>query len=331
MWGSLQLDWPFSLVVVVVITITSRSHRSPSTDDCKYSTPACVSVCLSTVVGSLLYVAAIYPCFLPHIAPSPLSQPRLSELSHLSVLRSLSSFSSLTLSLFLRRQKHGAFLTGSDRSHFPLPPPPSTISTNQCPPPLLPLSLLPEHSPQTGSGAPLLRLVLPCFLLMHCVLFTEILVGWLWSLGGLVSGVLPHPTPSPSFLTSAPPQLFPPVPTCLKCVLPPSFPPPNCGFVACIRSISTLQSSLSILYNTVPYCMSLQTCHVGLSWFDFMFCYYYDDFKCWYYHCHRSSWLFWQDVIGVKWCWLKETVHLLYPAKKQFCNATLHDKMTHLV
>lgn len=135
MWGSLQLDWPFSLVVVVVITITSRSHRSPSTDDCKYSTPACVSVCLSTVVGSLLYVAAIYPCFLPHIAPSPLSQPRLSELSHLSVLRSLSSFSSLTLSLFLRRQKHGAFLTGSDRSHFPLPPPPSTISTNQCPPP----------------------------------------------------------------------------------------------------------------------------------------------------------------------------------------------------
>ena len=294
MWGSLQLDWPFSLVVVVVITITSRSHRSPSTDDCKYSTPACVSVCLSTVVGSLLYVAAIYPCFLPHIAPSPSSQPRLSELSHLSVLRSLSSFSSLTLSLFLRRQKHGAFLTGSDRSHFPsLPPPPQrsyhptlpwpkpppspphhTYPIPPPPPPFLPLSLLPEHSPQTGSGAPFLRLVLPCFLLMHCVLFY-------WDSGGmtLISRWLgiwcPAPPPPLSLLLNlsrAPPPTLPPCPPLFDMCPPPSLPPPHCGFVACIRSISTLQSSLSILYNTVPYCMSLQTCHVGLSWFDFMFC-----------------------------------------------------------
>lgn len=98
-----------------MIITTSCSHRSPSTDDCKYSTPPCVSVCPSTVVGSLLCVASIYPC-LPHITPSPFLRPQTCPL--------LSPF----LSSPLTRQKHGAFLTGSDR------PQSSTISTSQPPP-----------------------------------------------------------------------------------------------------------------------------------------------------------------------------------------------------
>lgn len=71
MWGSLQLDWPFSLVVVVVITITSRSHRSPSTDDSKYSTPACVSVCSLTVVWFSSVCGCDFPLLMPN-TPLPL-------------------------------------------------------------------------------------------------------------------------------------------------------------------------------------------------------------------------------------------------------------------
>lgn len=268
MWGSLQLDWPFSLVVVVVITITSRSHRSPSTDDCKYSTPACVSVCLSTVVGSLLYVAAIYPCFLPHIAPSPLSQPRLSELSHLSVLRSLSSFSSLTLSLFLRRQKHGAFLTGSDRSHFPLPPPPSTISTNQCPPPSSAVSsswTLSSNRKWCSSLAPGVALF-----------SSHALCPFYWDSGGvtLISRWLGIWCPAPPHPLSLLLNLSPPptVPTCshLFEMCPAPILPTAQLWVCCLHPVyfnTAVLSQYTVQHRTVLYVSADLSCWSVLVWF----------------------------------------------------------------
>lgn len=271
MWGSLQLDWPFSLVVVV-ITITSCSHRSPYTDDCKYSTPACMSVCPSTVVGSLLYVAAISPVFCPTSHP-------FSLLHSLTSLICPISLSSCSFPLFLsynsvclsRRQKHGAFLTGSDRSHpqqsMPHPLSSWTLSSNR---------------KWYSSLAPGVAL----FLLMHCVLLTGTLVGWLWSLSGLVSGVLPHlqPAPFPSFWPSSLPPLstpFLPVWT-VSCSSPPVW-------VCCLHLIyfnTAVFSQYTVQHCTVLY-VSLQTCHVGLSWFGFMFC-------CYFY---QKRWLIQVDVV----------------------------------
>lgn len=103
---------------------------------------ALLCVCLSVRqqwFGSLLYVAVIPPVDAQH-HPCPSSQPHLTELSHLSCISSSLLFPSNTVS-HVRRQQHGALLTASDR--FP----------QQFPPPLS----LPKHSPQTGSGIPVLR------------------------------------------------------------------------------------------------------------------------------------------------------------------------------
>lgn len=269
MWGSLQLDWPFSLVVVV-ITITSRSHRSPSTDDCKYSTPACLSVCPSTVVGSLLYVAAIVPCFLPHITPSPLSQPHLSDLSHPSLVSSSPRCSSLLLFLpfcFLLFSSLTLSLCREDRSMVhswlvligPTPP-------QQSPPISAPLlCCLFFLNTLLKQEVVLLSCAWCCLVSSHALcLFlrlwwgdSDLSVAWY-----LVS----CPTPCPSFLTSALPPTVPTFLTCLKCV-PPLPPTTHCGFVACIWSISTVQSSLSILYNTVLYVSADLSCWSVLVWF----------------------------------------------------------------
>lgn len=209
----------------------------------------------------------LYPT--SHPLPSHSLTSQSCPISHLLLLLFCSLLLlSNTVSL-LRRQKHGAFLTGSDRSHYF-----STVSTNQCPPPSPSSAVffswtLSSNRKWNSSLAPGVAL----FLLMHCVLLlrlwwgdSDLSVAWY-----LVS--CPTPLCPPSKLLPPPTVLT--FPTCLNCVLP--LPPTaHCGFVACIWSISTLQSSLSILYNTVLYCMSVQTCHVGLSWFDFMFCCYYD-------------------------------------------------------
>lgn len=287
MWGSLQLDWPFSLVVVV-IAITSRSHRSPSTDDCKYSTPACVSVCPSTVVGSLLCVAAISPFFLPHITPAHLSQ-----LSHPSLISSscslLFSFSSSSLSNSVSHfEKTGAWCipwlvpigstTLQQSSPINAPPPPPTPRPSSAVFLSETLSSNRKWNSSVASGV-------TSFLLMHP--FTETPVGWLWSLGSLVSGVPPHPVCPPLSLP------LPPV-WAVFCPLPYT---PHCGFVACIWSLPTLQSSLSIQHCTVLFVCADR--HVGLSWFQFMFCGYSDGIMS-AFLMHRIA-SFWQDVTGLNW------------------------------
>lgn len=85
---------------------------------------ALLCVCLSVRqqwFGSLLYVAVIPPVDAQH-SPCPSSQPHLTELSHLSCISSSLLFLSNTVSR-LRRQKHGALLTASDRFPQQFPPP----------------------------------------------------------------------------------------------------------------------------------------------------------------------------------------------------------------
>lgn len=237
MWGSLQLDWPFFLIVVVVI-ITSCSALPPQ----MIVSTALLRVCLSvTVVEYLLYVAATRSsrfCVAPLLPPHNFSAP-ICSVSYLS----LSSVSCL------RGQKHGAFLNTSHRCHSP-----AVIFIYQYP--LLCFLFFLKQE------VVLLFSAWSCLVSSHPMCpVTGTSVGWPWSLGFLVSGVL-TPSPAPfSFVL----YLF--YPFKLPC------PPIRyCGFVACIWSISTLQFSLGLLYNTVLHCMSLQTCHVGLSWFSFMFC-----------------------------------------------------------
>lgn len=93
---------------------------------------ALLCVCLSVRqqwFGSLLYVAVIPPVDAQH-SPCPSSQPHLTELSHLSCISSSLLFLSNTVSR-LRRQKHGALLTASDRFPQQFPPPTWTLSSNR--------------------------------------------------------------------------------------------------------------------------------------------------------------------------------------------------------
>lgn len=206
------------------------------------------------------------PVFTPHHTVCLLTTSPLWSVSCL--LFSLLSSKSVSR---LRRQEHGAFLTSSNRSH-PTPQQSSPIS---------PLSLfccLFFMNALLKQEMVLLSSVVPgfgLFLLMHCALLWGPRWGD-WSLSSLVSTVptkLQHPFSALSNpLTPLSPP-FLPVWT-VSCL-----PTPYCGFVACIWSISTLQSSLSILYDTVVHCMSLRTCPVGLFWFGFVFC-------CCYNYCH---------------------------------------------
>lgn len=138
------------------------------------------------------------------------------------------------------------------------------------------------------------------FLLMHCVLLlrlwwgdSDLLVAWY-----LVSCPTSSPPPFP-------PSKPPPSPHCpylshLFELCPAPLPPPPTVGLLLASDLFQLQSSLSILYNTVLYCMSLQTCHVGLSWFDLMFCCYYDDCNTRIMSLvlmHRMAFL--QNVIGL--------------------------------
>lgn len=111
--------------------------------------------------------------------------------------------------------------------------------------------IFPKHSPQTGSGAPLLRPVLHCF--------SSCIVSFYWDSGGVtltswwLGTCCPAPIPVALLLKlltlhCLPPSLLPHVWTVSR----PSPRTTHCGFVACIWSIPTLQSWLSI--NTVLYC-----------------------------------------------------------------------------
>jgi len=207
----------------------------------------CLSVSPRWSILCYMWLPLVFPCFVPHILPF-LTTPALWSVPSL-----------LRLCFSLRRQKHGAFLTRSDRSHTPF------SDVHQPMPPFL-LSLLPLLKQEVV----LLFCVWCCLVSSHALCpVTGTLVGWLWSLGGLVSGVLTH-LQSVSFAPSNP---LPPLSSLFLPVWALSCPPTRyCGFVACIWSISTPQSSLSIPCNTVLHCMSPQTCPVGLSWFGFMFC-----------------------------------------------------------
>lgn len=94
MWGSLQLDWLFFLVVVVNI-ITSCSTLLPQ----MIVSTALLCLCLS-VISSLLHVAA----------PSSPHLPRFVLIKTLltSLICPIARLSSDSVSC-LRRQKHGAF------------------------------------------------------------------------------------------------------------------------------------------------------------------------------------------------------------------------------
>lgn len=254
MWGSLQLDWPFSLVVVVVvvvvITITSRSHRSPSTDDCKYSTPVCVSVCSSTVVWFSSVCGCDFPLLMLNITPVP-PHSLTSQNCPISPIFRLLLPSSLTLSL-----------VWEDRSmvHCWLVPIGSLNSS-------LPFSLH-EHSPQTGSGIPVLRLVLPCLASGGVTL-----ISWWLGLWCPAQPSLPSPPPP-----SHPLQLSLTVPLSAL---------PTAGLL--LASDLFEPCSLLSVGCATSCCMSVQTCPVGLS--RFMFSCHFDGVLLW----HRKSSLVWID------------------------------------
>lgn len=179
---------------------------------------ALLCVCLSVRqqwFGSLLYVAVIPPVDAQH-SPCPSSQPHLTELSHLSCIPSSLLFLSNTVSR-LRRQKHGALLTASDR--FPQQPPPSlstwTLSSNR------------KWNSCLAPGVALSFLV-------HCVLLFRL---WWGDSDLLVArSLVSCPTLFALVLNSCPPSSYP--------YLSHPFCTTHCGFIACIWSIWTLQSSL---------------------------------------------------------------------------------------
>lgn len=157
---------------------------------------ALLRVCLSVRqqwFGSLLYVAVTFPCWCPTL---PLSLLTASPHRTVPFLPFFFFSSSPTLSR-VRRQKHGALLTGSDRF-------PSTVSS-----PFLYLATwtLSSHRKWNSCVAPGVALSL----LMHCVLLFRL---WWGDSDLLVAQYLVSCPTLFALLNFCPPPAIPICPTC---------------------------------------------------------------------------------------------------------------------